>query len=83
MEQVLHTRAISEKSKVKIEYNKGQICSFATAWNSLINKQTRTHEYGGKFFITYYVKHLFHEKWKKKTVNPATFGVVLDCLISR
>ena len=32
-------------------------CSFAATQNSLINKQTRIHKYGGNIFIIYYVKN--------------------------
>jgi hypothetical protein len=54
IKQLLHIRAISENSEGKIEYIRGQRCSFATARNSLINKQIRIYEYGGKI---YYVKN--------------------------
>ena len=32
-------------------------CSFAATQNSLINKQTRIHKYGGNIFIIHYVKN--------------------------
>jgi hypothetical protein len=60
IEELLDIRAISEKSEVKIECN--SYCSFATAQNSLNNKQTRIHEYGGISLNIYYVKNCKHVK---------------------